>query len=214
MAIETYPVPDDLRQPRITLEVAAAEGGPWQPVQVAYATSMDQRPHARGGAEGWAHLSTDAPLHIRVTLPDPVGTATLRPSLRNPIPCNIDGRCVNCVVDEPRYLVLSVNDPHPGSDHRWHGVFTLYFLLDPIDHNAPSPDDPGVHVLEPGQHHPDDFALGKDQHTLLLQPGVHHVEGQRVELPAGKTFYLSGGAYLRSYLIGEKADHARLRGRG
>ncbi|MEO0964641.1 MAG: glycosyl hydrolase family 28 protein [Planctomycetota bacterium] len=213
MAIETYAVPDDLRQSRIVLDVAA-EGGPWQPVEVAYATSMDDRPHARGGAEGWAHLSTNDPLRVRVTLPDPVGTATLRPSLHDPIPCDVDGRRVCFTVDRPRYLVLSVNDPHPGPDHRWHGVFTLYLLLDPIEPNAPAPGDPGVRVLNPGQHRPDAFALDNDHHTLLLQPGVHAVEGQRVELPAGKTFYLAGGAHLRSYVIGERADGASLRGRG
>ncbi len=213
MPVEIYPVPNDLKQSRIGLEVAQ-EGGAWRRVDAAYATSLDERPHARGGAEAWASLSAQGPVRVRVTLPDPVGSAVVRPSLRDPVPCVIDGRTVTFTLPEPRYVVLCVNDPTPGPEHRWHGTFTLYLMVDPIDRDAPHVGDVGVRVLEPGRHRPEAFTLGDDEHTLLLLPGVHDVVGQRVGLPAGKTFYLAGGAHLRSYVIGEKADGASLRGRG
>ena len=67
--------------------------------------------------------------------------------------------------------------------------------------------------LPPGHHVANEFAAG-DAHTVVLLPGVHQVEENRISLESNKTLYLSGGAHLRAYVIGDEVHNAAIRGPG
>ncbi|MDA3797607.1 MAG: glycosyl hydrolase family 28 protein [Kiritimatiellae bacterium] len=210
--IEIYEAPYDLIQSRIEIRVKASDSKKWQTIPVMFASSMDATPHANGGYEGWATMSADTPLDFEVKFADPIQQAAIRPSMKNPISYEIDNRTMKFSVESPRYLVLEINSPALYKDRTWPAA-TLYLLIDEIDKNAPKPTDDKVIYLSPGNHSPESFILSPGQ-TLVLEPGIHNVEGQMIDLCSNSTIYLQGGAHLRSYIKGEEVDNVSILGRG
>jgi hypothetical protein len=210
MNMLVYPAPADLLQPRIRLRARTQAG--WVEVPVMRADSISPHPHAHGGCEGWAYCCCTGSSEFEVTFESPIEQFRVRPSLTQRVPFEISGTTARLQLREPRYIVIEsgpVRADEPGQVPR----YTLYLLVDPPDPDEPQPEAAGVKVLRPGVHEPDAFEPGAAQ-TVYLLPGVHDVVGQKVDLRPGKTLYLAGGAHLRSYIRGERADGASIRGRG
>ncbi|MEM6312927.1 MAG: hypothetical protein AAF743_02520, partial [Planctomycetota bacterium] len=212
MPIHTHPVPSDIRQPRMRLEVREV-GGVWGDVEVAFATSIDETPHSHGGAEGWVALTADEPVECRLSVRDPIGTAVVRPSMRESVNVTIDGRSVTLTVPSPRHLVVQLNYRPLHIDYRWSGAYTLYLFVEPPDPTLAEARDNAAVQLAPGHHTTDAFDQPEGV-TILVEPGVHTVEGERVLLKSRQTLHLADGAYLRSHVHAIDADAVTLRGRG
>ena len=68
----------------------------------------------------------------------------------------------------------------------------LFLLAAPPETDAPSPGEPGVRYFEPGKVH---------------TPG-------QIDLHAGETVYIAGGAIVQGHILAENADGVAVRGRG
>ncbi len=214
--ISIFPVPPDVQQPRIQLRVRLATidepGDEWLDVPVVMADSMTPHAHANGGCEGWASICCDSAVAFEVTFETAIESLRIRPSLVDPVAFTTDGTTVRFQLDRPRYVVVE-SGPVQGDDAPGTPRFTLYLFLELHDPHAPDPASPRVKALRPGLHAPDAFDPGSAD-VLYLHPGVHDVQGQLIDLRAGKTLYPAGGAHLRSYIRGESADGASIRGPG
>lgn len=54
----------------------------------------------------------------------------------------------------------------------------------------------------------------KDKNVIYFGPGIHQVEGGKLNVPSGKTLYLSGGAILMGQIEVENAENVKVLGRG
>jgi hypothetical protein len=214
--ISIFPVPTDVQQSRISLWIRPASpesaGQDWCPVPVVMADSITPHPHANGGCEGWASICSDGPVELQVSFESPIESLRIRPSLLDPVPFEIEGATVRFRLDRPRYVVVE-SGPVRGHDSPGTPRYTLYLFLDQQDAHPPDPASPAVKALQPGRHAPEAFDPGSAE-VLYLHPGVHEVHGQLIHLQKGKTLYLAGGAYLRSYVRAESAHGAAIRGPG
>ena len=100
---------------------------------------------------------------ISVTCPEPIQSVKLLPSSSGITPV-ISGNRLTFTVTKPGQLTLEVNGD-------W--INSLHLFANPLETDAPRPDDPNV---------------------IYYGPGVHEVES--VQVGSGKTVYIAGGAVL------------------
>lgn len=205
------PTPADMPTVPIVAQVRLVGQESWQPLFVYRADSMSKRPRDFGGAEGFVTFAFSGEVELRVTLPEVVRQAVVRPSLRDRVETRATDRTLSFRLNRPRYLTVEVNylPPEVGPVPR----YTLYVLADAPEVDAPRADEPTVKALPAGPHALNDFLPG-EKTTLFLEAGVHTVAGGVVPLYSGKTLYLAAGAILRARVIGENVRQAQLRGRG
>lgn len=205
------PKPADMPKALFDVEVKPVGSDRWTPLFVYHATSMSEQPHAFGGAEGFVTFECGEAVDVRITIPQPVRDARVRPSLRELVAAQVTNRTVTMRLDRPRYLTVEINHAAPA---KWQiPRYTLYLLADAVDRNRPRPDDPQVKRLAAGQHVVSDFHPGEKE-TVLLEPGAHTVEGDIAPLHSGKTLYLAGGAVLRARVVADNVHDTKLLGRG
>ncbi len=84
---------------------------------------------------------------------------------RSHIEPKIDGTQVTLAIAEPCNLTVEINDD-------W--VHSLHLFANPIEANAPQPNDP---------------------HVIYFGPGIHEIKAG-ITVGSGQTLYLAGGAIL------------------
>ena len=211
--VEWFPNPEKLKIP-IRLEgipraafnawVRASGSPSLLPCPVAAATSKslnDNNPRANGGAEGFLTLETDVPTDFLLEFPCAVRSAKFRPSLRQQLPVEIDGKSVRFTLPGSGYGVLEVNYGELDLPH-----FTAYVLADPVI----APPTEALH-LKPGRHETIDYAAAK---TIAFEPGVHYLPEDRLRPVSGHDIYLAPGAVLKCGLTCEKGENIRIYGSG
>ncbi|MDR2915581.1 MAG: endo-polygalacturonase [Tannerella sp.] len=96
----------------------------------------------------------------------------------------IDGNTVTFKLDCPRNLSVEINDD----------IFhNLHLFANPID------------AYEPDL---------KDKNLIYFGPGIHYIENEILNVPSGKTVYLSGGAVLMGRIIMDSVENVKVLGRG
>ena len=188
----------------LTLHVRKPEEE-WQAVPCYFATSMSEQPHAFGGAEAFALLSHDEPLEVRLTVPEHIHKAIIRPSMLNPIAASTAGNEMIFKLDHPKYLVIEINHFSDKQGEIPH--FTFYLLTDKPE---TIPDD--AKVLTAGHHNIQEFDPG-DCTNLVLAPGLHTVD-ESVPLFSDKTLFISSGAVLQAKIVGDQVSNANICGQG
>lgn len=184
--VEVHPVPDGIPQnDSFEVRVRSGRRGRWQTVGV-YNTTLKAINAATGGDQvhqssvAYFDFSGEVDVKITYTKGD-IDKARIRP-LSYGIEPDVDGDCLRFTLTEPRKVVVEVNDE----------LFDcLHLLANPVDENAPDPDDPDV---------------------VYFGPGLHTGEGVTVE--SGQTVYIAGGAVVKRNVYFDNVENAVLRGRG
>ncbi len=177
----------------------------WKPLAAVATWSRGETPHRNGGAEGFVSFAAAGGVELEFTFPVPVQSAKFRPSLRKPLPVQMDGNCVRLAMPENRYGVIEVN-----YDVEESAAFTVYLLNDRI---LPVPEmGKGVKLLSPGRHTLAELA--EEAKQLWFLPGVHEVEGDKLILQSNCDVHLCNGAVLRANIAGDRVENVRITGRG
>lgn len=96
----------------------------------------------------------------------------------------INGNTLTFKLNKPCNLSVEVNDD----------IFhNLHLFANPVDTYKPN---------------------SKDKNTIYFGPGVHQIEGGKLEVSSGKTVYLAGGAVLMGQILIENAQNVKVLGRG
>ena len=100
------------------------------------------------------------------------------------ITSDVNGNTMTFKLNTPRNLSVEVNGD----------IFhNLHLFANPMEEFVPSP---------------------KDKNVIFFGPGIHRFEGNRFEVPSGKTVYVSGGAILMGQVIINDVRDVKLIGRG
>ncbi len=124
---------------------------------------------------------------VTITCPQTITSARILPSSLNITPVLEDGR-LTFLLTEPKPVTIEVNGD-------W--VAALHIFANPLETDAPGPDDPNV---------------------IYFGPGIHEIAGLTVG--SGKTLYVAAGAIIkgagdrRGPVITLEGEHITLRGRG
>ena len=129
----------------------------------------------------FAYFDFAGSVTVTVTTAREIQSVDVRPKSYGIIP-TVNGNTIRFTLTEPRKITLEMN----GDLHR-----ALHLFANPLECDAPDPDDPSV---------------------LYFGPGVH--EAGAIPLQGGQTVYLSGGAYVYGTIRGSGASNASIRGRG
>ncbi|MBI5820476.1 MAG: hypothetical protein HZA88_16030 [Verrucomicrobia bacterium] len=133
----------------------------------------------------WTTFAFDGRVSVRVTkLNGGFESCKILPSSRR-IKTQVEGNAATFVLDQPARLSVEFDDS--AKTH------PLLIFADPPETNVPSRDATNV---------------------VWFAPGVHELPGGQMELLAGQTVYLAGGAFVRGRILGRNAKGARILGRG
>ena len=100
-------------------------------------------------------------------------------------------------------LTFKLNSPHNLSIEVNGDIFhNLHLFANPIDRNNP---------LKPGMN---PKKLKKNRNLIYFGPGIHQLPGDTLDVPSGKTVYISGGAIVRGCIRAKNAENVTIFGRG
>jgi hypothetical protein len=187
-SLVTYPIPDGVAQNTAFVVKVRTPGGAWQPVSCYLATvSMVDTSTGRGLVQNtsMAYFDFAGTVEVMVTYTKAaIKSARIRPLSYGIEPSLRHGDTLTFTLTEPRDLSIEVNDD----------IFdNLQLFTNPIEQGAPGPDDANV---------------------IYFGPGVHTTTGGTLTVPSGQTVYLAGGAVLKSRVVFQNVENARLIGRG
>ncbi|CAM5513961.1 Ig domain-containing protein [Streptomyces aurantiogriseus] len=182
-----YPIPSGVPTNSSFTVKARTPGGAWQTVPVYRARAKQIDANTGSGPVFNSSVATfdfDGTVEVAVTSSKgAIGSARIRP-LSYGTQFTVDGATVSFTLTEPRNLSIEIDGE----------IFNnLQLHANPIESNAPDPDDPDV---------------------IYFGPGLHRTTDNVVKVPSGKTLYLAGGAVLTSRVEFVNVENARLRGRG
>ncbi len=133
-----------------------------------------------GGPYSFASFDASGPIVVRIT-----STRSLRDTVVRPASAG-----VKTVVEDDHILTLTLEKPCKLSIEPDGKKGPLLLFANPIETNAPQPDDPNV---------------------VYFGPGVHKPE--RIVLHSNQTLYLAGGAVVHAEVLAQ-GNNIRIRGRG
>ncbi|WHY17195.1 glycosyl hydrolase family 28 protein [Paenibacillus sp. G2S3] len=99
----------------------------------------------------------------------------------------------------------------------------LHLFANPMEKDAPQPEDANVLVVQPGIHRKPDLLrlLGgitanpdENRKVLYFAPGTHYIEETVIPVPSETMVYLAGGSALVGSLVCEGVHDVTIRGRG
>ncbi|MEV0634399.1 glycosyl hydrolase family 28 protein [Streptomyces sp. NPDC050619] len=182
-----YPIPSGVPTNSSYSVKARTAGGEWQTVPVYRSRAKQIDANTGSGPVFNSSVATfdfTGTVEVAVTsAKGAIGTARIRP-LSYDIDFTVDGATVSFTLTEPRNLSIEVDGDLFNN---------LQLHANPIETNAPDPDDPDV---------------------IYFGPGLHKTTDNVVKVPSGKTLYLAGGAVLTSQVAFQKVENARIIGRG
>jgi len=175
------------------------------PVYVAEVGTLNPVKHVGGfipQPTGFVSFDMGKPVEVTVTCPETITRAKIWPAARGITPV-IKGNKLVFMVDKPGQLELDVNGD-------W--LHSLQVFANPIETDAPQPNDPNVIYFGPGRHEVTDLVVSSGQ-TLYLAGGA--VLYGRV--PSGVTSRTGVTAMTETHggaVISLKGDNIKLCGRG
>jgi hypothetical protein len=182
-----YPIPSGVPTNSSFSVKARTPGGAWQTVPVYRARAKQIDANTGSGPVFNSSVATfdfKGTVEVAVTSSKgTIGSARIRP-LSYDTQYTVDGATVSFTLTEPRNLSIEVDGE----------IFNnLQLHANPIEENAPDPDDPDV---------------------IYFGPGLHKTTDNVVKVASGKTLYLAGGAVLTSRVEFHEVENARIIGRG
>ena len=182
-----YPIPSGVPTNSSYSVKARTPGREWQTVPVYRARAKQIDANTGSGPVFNSSVATfdfKGTVEVAVTSSKgTIGTARIRP-LSYDTPFTVDGATVTFTLTEPRNLSIEIDGDLFNN---------LQLHANPIESNAPDPDDPDV---------------------IYFGPGLHKTTDNVVKVPSGKTLYLAGGAVLTSRVEFHEVENARIIGRG
>ncbi|MFF7788422.1 putative Ig domain-containing protein [Streptomyces sp. NPDC007991] len=182
-----YPIPSGVPTNSSYSVKARTPGGEWKTVPVYRARAKQIDANTGSGPVFNSSVATfdfKGTVEVAVTSSKgTIGTARIRP-LSYDTPFTVDGATVTFTLTEPRNLSIEIDGDLFNN---------LQLHANPIESNAPDPDDPDV---------------------IYFGPGLHKTTDNVVKVPSGKTLYLAGGAVLTSRVEFHEVENARIIGRG
>jgi hypothetical protein len=182
-----YPIPSGVPTNSSYSVKARTPGGEWQTVPVYRARAKQIDANTGSGPVFNSSVATfdfKGTVEVAVTSSKgTIGTARIRP-LSYDTQFTVDGATVTFTLTEPRNLSIEIDGDLFNN---------LQLHANPIESNAPDPDDPDV---------------------IYFGPGLHKTTDNVVKVPSGKTLYLAGGAVLTSRVEFHEVENARIIGRG
>ncbi|KUM76059.1 Ig domain-containing protein [Streptomyces curacoi] len=182
-----YPIPSGVPTNAGFSVKARPPGGEWRTVPVYRARAKQIDANTGSGPVFNSSVATfdfKGTVEVAVTsAKGTIGSARIRP-LSYGTQFTVDGATVSFTLTEPRNLSIEIDGELFNN---------LQLHANPIEENAPDPDDPDV---------------------IYFGPGLHRTTDNVVKVPSGKTVYLAGGAVLTSRVEFVNVENARLTGRG
>lgn len=133
-----------------------------------------------GGPYSFANFDMSGSVNVRITSKRPLRDVVIRPDSKG-IKADLENdNTITFILDKPEKLSIEP-DGRSGP---------LLLFANPIEVDAPKPDDPGVVFFGPGLHKP-----------------------EKIELQSNQTLYLAGGAVVKAEVL-VKGDNIHIRGRG
>jgi hypothetical protein len=148
---------------------------PLNQVWPGHQRSLDQTEIA-----SFAYFDFSGKINIEVISANRIDNVVIRPKSYGIVPV-ISGNKIQFKLDRPCQVVVEVNG--------WHKA--LHLFANPLEENAPSPDDPGVHYFGPGVH----------------EKGKFYIQ-------SGETVYIAGGAVVYGSVNANNARDIKVCGRG
>ncbi|RCW42507.1 glycosyl hydrolase family 28 protein [Paenibacillus prosopidis] len=142
-----------------------------------------------------------------------IESAVIRPLSYN-IPFEKSGSSLRFQLNRPRKLSIEINGERFNN---------LHLFANPLEHNAPRPEDANVLVVKPGIHRTEHLLRplttaraegGPEPEVLYFLPGVHFIEETLLRIPSGKTVYIAGGAAVAGSMVCDRVENVVIRGRG
>jgi len=133
-----------------------------------------------GGSYSFASFDVSGPVTIRIVSKRPLGNVAIRPLSSAVRSTLVDDHTLNLTLDQPRKLSVEP-DGKKGP---------LLLFANPLETDAPKPDDKDVVYFGPGVHKPE---------KILLQ--------------SNQTLYIAGGAVVKAEVLAE-GTNIRIHGRG
>ncbi len=132
-------------------------------------SAMDDKKNSADffGRTSFAYFDLEGTTRIQITCPHIVRSAKVLPSSYGIKP-SIHGKVISIQLDQPRHLTVEINGTWANA---------LHLFGNPLETDAPSPDDPNV---------------------IYYGPGIHEVGSLTV--PSGKIVYVAGGAVVRGVI--------------
>jgi len=133
-----------------------------------------------GGSYSFANFDASGPVTVRIVSKRPLGNVAIRPLSSAVRSTLVDDHTLNLTLDQPRKLSVEP-DGKKGP---------LLLFANPLETDAPKPDDKNVVYFGPGVHKPE---------KILLQ--------------SNQTLYIAGGAVVKAEVLAE-GTNIRIQGRG
>lgn len=142
-----------------------------------------------------------------------IESAVIRPLSYN-IPFEKTDNTLRFQLNRPRKLSIEINGERFSN---------LHLFANPLEHNAPRPEDANVLVVKPGIHRTEHLLRplttaraegGTEPEVLYFLPGVHFIEETLLRIPSGKTVYIAGGAAVAGSMVCDHVENVVIRGRG
>ena len=133
-----------------------------------------------GGPYSFANFDMSGRVVVRIVSKRPLRDVVIRPQSRG----------IQPVLEDDHTITLTLDKPHKLSIEPEGKKGPLLLFANPLEADAPEPDDPGVVFFGPGLHKPEKITLQSDQ-----------------------TLYLAGGAVVKAEVLAE-GTNIRIRGRG
>jgi hypothetical protein len=205
----TYPAPAGTEENKdFTVRVRLA-GGEWQ-MLFSYDVKVDMH-HVRHAS--MVLFDCSGPIEIEVEKNEGIlKECVIRPLSRS-IHYELNGNAIKFTIACPQKLSVEVNGD------RFHN---LHLFANPLEEDAPTPDDSDVVYVKPGIHRTEDLIKlltkpredREEPHVLYFGPGMHHLEEVLLRIPSGKTIYIAGGAVVVGSMICESVSDVMICGRG
>lgn len=190
----TYPAPQGTELKNDFTVKVRQPGGEWQAI-ATYPVKVDEVKEARHHVElaSMSYFDFNGEVEVSVTAhKEEIETARIRP-LSYGITPQVSRNTLTFKLNSPRNLSIKVNGD----------IFhNLHLFANPIDRNNP---------LKPGMN---PKKLKKNRNLIYFGPGIHQLPGDTLDVPSGKTVYISGGAIVRGCIRAKNAENVTIFGRG
>jgi len=161
-----------------------------------------------------ASFDMDGTVEVEVTYRGgSIDSAVIRPQSYN-LSFHQAGNTIRFLLDCPRKLSIEINGERFNN---------LHLFANPLEQDAPNPEDRNVLVVKPGIHRTEHLLrplttpsqeTGAEPDILYFLPGVHYIEETLLRIPSGKTVYIAGGAAVAGSMVCENVENVTIRGRG
>ena len=186
----TYPAPQGTELKNDFTVKVRQPGGEWQAI-ATYPVKVDEVKEARHHVElaSMSYFDFNGEVEVAVTAhKEEIETARIRP-LSYGITPQVSRNTLTFKLNSPRNLSIEVNGD----------IFhNLHLFANPIDRNNP---------LKPGMN---PKKLKKNRNLIYFGPGIHQLPGDTLDVPSGKTVYISGGAIVRGCIRAKNAENVTI----